>query len=194
VLQSQADAAVVWLGGNEFRANYGFLYDGGDPVPLVNSLSNDLAEVLDFVLAQKAGIKLVVVNLPDLGATPDKQAAHPDAAKRANVTAATVLANQAIANLAATRGIAVADAFSETRNLVNGETIWIGPVNIFAGSHPDNHPRHAFTRDGLPPSQDRQPCSHRLQSVLLHVHSSPHRWGNPGADRSGSHATLPRLG
>ena len=152
VLQSQADAAVVWLGGNEFRANYGFLYDGGDPVPLVNSLSNDLAEVLDFVLAQKTGIKLVVVNLPDLGATPDKQAAHPDAAKRANVTAATVLANQAIANLAATRGIAVADAFSETRNLVNDETIWIGPVNIFAGSHPDNHPRHAFTRDGLHPN------------------------------------------
>lgn len=54
---------------------------------------------------QKPGIKLVVANLPDLGASPDKQAAHPDPLKRANVTAATILANVAITNLAVARGL-----------------------------------------------------------------------------------------
>ena len=152
VLQSSADAAVVWLGSNEIRANYGFLYDGNDPTPLVTELRNDLGAVLDFVQAQKPGIKLVVVNLPDLGATPDKQAAHPDPLKRANVTAATVLANQAITNLAAARAIPVADAFTDTYRLITGETVWIGPVNLYPGSHPDNHPRYQFTRDGLHPN------------------------------------------
>ena len=97
VLRGPADAAMVWLGSNEFRANYGSLYGGTDPTPLINRLADDLGEVLDFVQGQKAGIKLAVVNLPDLGATPDKQAAHPDPVKRANVTAATVFANQAYA-------------------------------------------------------------------------------------------------
>ncbi len=152
VLQNQANAAVVWLGGNEFRANYGYLYDGGDPWPLVNALSNDLAAVLDFVLDEKPGIQLVVANLPDLGATPDKQSAHPDPLKRANATAATMLANLAIASLAAARGIPVADVFADTYKLVAGETVWVGPVNLYSGTHPDNHPRYQFTRDGLHPN------------------------------------------
>jgi lysophospholipase L1-like esterase len=152
VLQAEADAAVVWLGGNEFRANYGYLYDGNDPLPLVNALSSDLAQVIDFVRGEKPGIKLVVVNLPDLGATPDKQAAHPDPLKRANVTAATLLANQAIANLAGARGIPVADVFADTYKLVAGETVWLGPVNLYPGLHLENHPRYQFTRDGLHPN------------------------------------------
>lgn len=152
VLQDHADAAVVWLGANEFRANYGFLYEGNDPTPLINELREDLAEVLDFVRAEKPGIKLVIVNLPDLGAAPDKQAEHPDPLKRANVTAATVLANQAITNLALARGLPVADAFADTYQLIAGEPVWIGPVNLFPGTHPDNHPRYQFTRDGLHPN------------------------------------------
>lgn len=152
VLKDQADAAVVWLGGNEFRANYGSLYDGNDPTPLIDGLRSNLGEVLDFVRAQKPGIKLVVVNLPDLGASPDKQAAHPDPIKRARVTAATIRANQAITDLAAARGIGVADVFAETYRLVAGETVWIGPVDLYPGRQADNHPRYQFTRDGLHPN------------------------------------------
>lgn len=152
VLEDQADAAVVWLGSNEFRANYGSLYDGNDPTPLIEGLRSNLGEVLDFVRARHSGIKLVVVNLPDLGASPDKQAAHPDPLKRARVTAATIRANQMIADLAAARGIGVADVFAETRPLVAGETVWIGPVDMYPGRQADNHPRYQFTRDGLHPN------------------------------------------
>ncbi len=158
-LQDRADAVVIWLGANELRANYGFLYDGNDPGPLINGLVADLAAVIDFVRAQKPAIKLVVVNLPDLGATPTKQADHPDPTKRAKATAATVAANEAIAVLAASRGVPVANIFPDTYRLVLGETVWIGPVNLFPGREADNHPRYQFTRDGLHPNT----C---LQSII----------------------------
>lgn len=152
VLQHDVDAVVVWLGANEFRANYGFLYDGGDPLPLVTGLTNDLATILSFVQGENPGAKVVVVTLPDLGATPDKQSGHPDPVKRLNVTAATILANQAISNLAAGLALPLADVFPETYRLVLGEPVWLGSVDLFAGSHVDNHPRYQFTRDGLHPN------------------------------------------
>ncbi|MBP8258487.1 MAG: hypothetical protein KA118_02340 [Verrucomicrobia bacterium] len=151
-LRNRTDGLVVWLGANEFRANYRSLCEGNDPVPLIDALRHDLEQVLDFVREQEPGLRVVVVNLPDLGAAPDKQADIPDPLKRARATAATLLANQAIAALAADRGIPVADAFSETHQLAAGETAWIGPVDLFPGSHPDNHPRFQFTRDGLHPN------------------------------------------
>ena len=147
-----ADAAVVWLGGNEIRANFGALYDGGDPQPLINALRQDLGEILNFVRRQGAALRVVVPNLPDLGATPTKQAAHPDPAKRARVTSATILANQAIAEVAAAQGSAVADVFAATRPIVEGTPMWIGPIAIQPGIHADNHPQYAFTRDGLHPN------------------------------------------
>ncbi|HAV62648.1 MAG TPA: hypothetical protein DCY13_09810 [Verrucomicrobiales bacterium] len=172
-LQNNADAAVVWLGGNEFRGNYGTLYEGASPAGLINNLSNDLAQVVDWVRGRKVGLKLVIVNLPDLGATPDKQAAHPDPLKRANVTAATVLANQAIASIAAARGLPVADVFSDTKRLIDGETLWLGPVNLLPGSHPDNHHRHHFTRDGLHPNTCLQAImARRILETLNQAHGT----------------------
>lgn len=104
VLQGQGDAAVIWLGANEFRANYGFLYAGNSPPPLINQLVNELGAVIAFVPAQKPAIKLVIANLPDLGATPTKQADHPDVLKRANATAATVAAGKGIPRGLTSRG------------------------------------------------------------------------------------------
>jgi len=156
VVSQEAERVVIWLGANEFRANYGSLYEGSDPAPLISGLIHDLGEVIRFVQDQKPGLQTVVVNLPDLGAAPDKQQAHPDPAKRARVTQATVQANQAIAALAAAKGLAVADVFSTTERLVEGVTIWFGGVDIKPGTNPDNDPRYAFTRDGLHPNTPLQ--------------------------------------
>ena len=169
-LRSGADAAVVWLGANEFRAHYGSVYEGGDPAPLVQNLKSDLAKVLDFVRNQSASLRLVVVNLPDLGAAPSKQAAHPDPVKRERVSHATRLANQAIGELAAARGLPVADAYAATRRLIEGQTVWFGPVDIYPGSDPDNHPRWAFARDGLHPNTALQTEIARLIVAALNTH------------------------
>lgn len=42
--------------------------------------------------------------------------------------------------------------FPETYKLIAGATVWVGPVNLFSGSEPDNHPRYQCTRDGLHPN------------------------------------------
>lgn len=156
VLKQQADACVVWLGGNEFRANYGSLCNGADPAPLVQDLQNNIREVLNFVRNQSATVRIILVNLPDLGACPVKQQENPDPAKRLLATQATILANQAITVLALSRNIPVVDVFASTQRIIQGQRTWFGPVDIRNQSDPDNDPRAAFTREGLHPNTPLQ--------------------------------------
>ena len=37
-LQNRIGRVVIWLGGNDFRANYGAIYDGGSSGPLIDGL------------------------------------------------------------------------------------------------------------------------------------------------------------
>ncbi len=169
VLRNEADACVVWIGANEFRAQYGFLYEGGDPASLIRDLRHDIGEILDFIRDESTTIRTVVVTLPDLGAAPTKQAAHPDPVKRERVSQATRLANQAISELAAARGMALADPFALTRRLIEGGRISFGPVDILPGSSPDNDPRYAFTREGLHPNTALQVEIARLVVATLNT-------------------------
>lgn len=156
VLREEAGRVVIWLGPNEIRANYGFLYEGGDPSSLIANLVHDLSEVIDFVLEQKSSLQVVLVTLPDLGAAPDKRAAHPDPGGQARATAAIVRANEAIRALAAAKGIALADAFAKTEPFVQGGTLSFGPVALINEASQDNHPHFAFARDGLHPNTPLQ--------------------------------------
>ena len=92
-LSEKAQRVVIWLGGNDFRANYGPLYDGQPNSSFVNGLIDDLEKIIDFVKEQNADAQIVVGSVPDLSATPTKKAAHPDPAKRARVTAVTEAVN-----------------------------------------------------------------------------------------------------
>jgi hypothetical protein len=143
---------VVWLGANEFRANYGNLYDGGKPDSLIDGLLDDLGRVLDFVKKKNSKAQIVIALVPDLGATPTKREAHPDPLHRARVTAATVKANLGIAKLAANKGAGVADTYSRTAALIAGKPLFYGAVEIIDDVNADNDPRFAFTRDGLHPN------------------------------------------
>lgn len=176
ILSHEAEGCVVWIGANEFRANYGFLYDGGDSTSLVQNLRHDLGEILDFVRAQSTALRVVVVNLPDLGATPTKQESHPDPVKRERVSQATKLANQAINELATARGLPVADAFAATGRLLGGQPIWIGPVDIHFASDADNDPRYAFTRDGLHPNTALQI---EIARIIIAAFNAHHGTGIP---------------
>ena len=151
-LQNNARRVVIWLGGNDFRGNYGPLYDGRSSSAFVNGLIDDLGKAIDFVKKQRADIQIVVGSVPDLGATPAKKAAHPDPVKRARVTAVTETVNQRLAQLAAEKGVVVAHTYAVTAALVKDEPLYFGGVRILNDKHADNHPRFAFTRDGLHPN------------------------------------------
>lgn len=149
---ADAEACVVWVGANEIRADYRFLCEGGNPTNLVKGVRRDVAEILDFVRDAAPSIKLLLVNLPDLGAAPSKQAENPDAEKRKRASTAIALANQSLDEIAAAREVPVADAFKSTRRVVEGECFEFGAVSIRCASDADNDPRYAFTREGLHPN------------------------------------------
>lgn len=151
-LKSPGDRVVIWLGGNEFRANYGRLYDGGSSKSLIDGLIDDLGRIVDFVKKKNSKLQIVIANVPDLGAAPSKKAAHPDPAKRARVTAATVAANARIADLAKKKGIGLADVYATTSAVVRNAPLYFGGVQLLYDEHPDNDPRYGFTRDGLHPN------------------------------------------
>jgi len=151
-LENNVDRAVIWLGTNDFRENYGPIYDGGSPDTLINGLLEHLTEVVDFVKARNSDLQIVIVNIPDIGATPSRKIAHPDPAKRALVSAAISAANDRIAQLAAEKGIAVADVAAVTTKLLNNTPIYSGAVQMIDDQNADNDPHYLFTRDGLHPN------------------------------------------
>lgn len=155
-LEGPADRVVIWLGANEFRGNYGNLYDGGSSASLINGLIDDLSQIIDYVKDRKSGLQIVLANIPDIGATPSKIAAHPDPAKRALVTAATVAANQAIAQLASQKQVALADVYAQSARLVADEPAYFGAIEIINDEEEDNDPHFHFTRDGLHPNTASQ--------------------------------------
>ena len=155
-LANTANRVVIWLGGNDFRATYGTIYDGGSSTALISGIKSNLSRIINFVRQRNPKAQIVIVNVPDLGATPAKKAAHPDPLKRANVTAATQAANQLIASLAAKQGIPVANAYGQTANLIKGVHYYFGAVEIVNDMEADNNPRYAFTRDGLHPNTASQ--------------------------------------
>ncbi len=151
-LSGTAQRVVIWLGGNDFRANYGPLSEGRGGAAFGNGLIDDLEKTIDFVRRQNGSAQIVIGNLPDLGATPSKKAAHPDPAKRLRVSAVTESVNLRLAQLAAGKGIVVADTHAVTAALVNDEPLYFGGVRILNDKNADNHPRFAFARDGLHPN------------------------------------------
>ena len=151
-LQHTANRVVIWLGANDFREAYGTIYEGGRSDVLIANLVSNLSFIIDFVRLQNPRLQIVLVNVPDLGATPAKKAAYPNPAKRARVTAATQAANAEIAALATQKSVPLADAYSLTANLVNDVPLRLGPVQFVNDQNSDNNPRYIFTRDGLHPN------------------------------------------
>jgi lysophospholipase L1-like esterase len=176
ILRNEADWVIIWLGANEFRANYGYLAEGGEAAPLIQNLRSDLDAVIRFVHQQRADLNIVLANIPDLGAAPAKQRDHPDPDQRALVTAATKQANLALAELADSKGIALADLYSQSELLLTEEPTFFGAVAIFNGAHPDNHPRFHFTRDGLHPNT---PSQMEIARVLIETFNHAFQAGIP---------------
>lgn len=147
-----AQRIVLWIGSNDIRENYGSLYDGANPAPLVARVVDDTLAVLDYLRGRNPAAALLLVNLPDLGATPSRREAHPDPVRRALAGQVIDQINSQVAAGAAARGVPVVDANELTRRLLAGDTFRIGSVVLHDAAHPDNEPRHLFTRDGFHPN------------------------------------------
>jgi lysophospholipase L1-like esterase len=119
-IASIAERLTFFIGGNDINAVYGTIYNGDSPGTFVDDFIADSAFILDWVLARKPSLQIVVVNVPHVGITPDVQSSYPtDATKTARVTAVLIDLNRRLANLATERGLAYADIFTPTLPLLN---------------------------------------------------------------------------
>jgi lysophospholipase L1-like esterase len=119
-IQSTAKRLTITIGGNDIKAAYGTIYNGGSPGTLVADFMADMVSILDHVQALNPNIQIVVTNVPHVGITPLVRASWPyDPVKTEYVSAVLRDLNSQLANLAASRNLGFADIYTPTLPLIN---------------------------------------------------------------------------
>ena len=119
-IQSSAERLVLFIGGNDVRAVYGTIYQGGSAGTFVEDFLTDAAEILDRVLELNPALQIVLVNVPHIGITPDIKGSYPtDPLATGRVTGVLQQLNSGLAALAEGRGIGYADVFTPTLRLLD---------------------------------------------------------------------------
>lgn len=157
--QPQVKRIVIWLGGNDVRANYGPLYKGElSPAAWAAETYAHLAFVLDWVLARRQpDVQVVLVNVAHLGATPSKNEDHPyDPVLTGHVTAALDDLNAQLSALARAREVGFADIYRMTKELVTAQQMSIGGWLIYKRSSGDGDTDAMFLDDGFHPNMPVQ--------------------------------------
>jgi lysophospholipase L1-like esterase len=139
-IQTNADRLVLFIGGNDVRAVYGTIYQGGSAGTFVPDFLSDAAEILDRVLTLNPSLQIVLVNVPHIGITPDIKSRYPtDPLATGRVSEVLGQLNSGLAALAHQRGIGYADVFTPTLRLLEPAPLVIhGIPFINAGSTSGN--------------------------------------------------------
>ncbi|MGB0992937.1 MAG: SGNH/GDSL hydrolase family protein, partial [Akkermansiaceae bacterium] len=159
---SQVDVVVIMIGGNDLRSQYGTLYDPepGDPTTeqIIATIIANLNDVIDEIRRASSSVPIVLADVPDLGAAPDKISSHPDPVKRSQASVKVAALNQAIAELAVQRGVTPAAISQLTDRILSPEPAFIGAIEMIKDVDPtrENRPRYLFCKEGLHPSTNGQ--------------------------------------
>jgi len=136
-IQTTAERLVFFIGGNDVRAVYGDIYNGGAPDAFVAEFIRDATEILDRVLALRPDLQIVVVNVPHIGITPDIKSSYPtDPVRTARVTAMLRELNAQLASLARDRGLGHADVFTPTLPLLETTPLCIHGIPFINSGDP----------------------------------------------------------
>ena len=144
--------AVIFCGANDVNGSYDDYYNGTVTEGTLNGIRDNLAEVIDFIQSTNPAVKIVLVNVPDVGVTPDVIADHGNAAKRATATAKIALLNSKLAALAASENVALADYFALTRQMDGPGDFYLNGTAFHKAGHDQNPPQYLFAKDGFHPS------------------------------------------
>ncbi len=150
-LRDDAAYAVVFCSGNDLSSLYSELCTGTATPAQIEGLRDNLAATIDFVRAQRPALPIVLVNAPDIGATPSIKDRAPDPALRATATAGIANLNTLLAALAADRGIALADSFGITRAIDGATPLRLNGTAFLNTGDPtmENRPQYLFAKDGF---------------------------------------------
>lgn len=133
-VQTTAERAVLFIGGNDINGVYGMIYDG-DPIgSFTTDFIDDATFIIDWLQGHNPNIEIVLVNVPHVGITPDVQSRFPtDVVKTARVTAVLRDLNAQLASLCVARGIGYADIFSSTLRLLDPNPLCIQGIPFTNG-------------------------------------------------------------
>lgn len=186
-LENDAEAAAILLGANDFNNAYGTIANGSSPSDLIAQVVADIQWVVNRVQGAKSSLPIVLVSVPDVGATPDVRAAFPDPIKRARVTAAIETVNSNLQAIAAAEGIAYADIYALTRDIGLGQVLYFGAVDLINAGDPDNNPRYLFCRDGFHPNTSAQT---KIANIIIGALNARYGFGVPIIQNSEALALL----
>ncbi|NNM30450.1 MAG: hypothetical protein HKO57_13090, partial [Akkermansiaceae bacterium] len=153
---SDAEVVVLFLGGNDVNSTYGSLYDDTISPGFFTGTRDRFAAVFTFIRSERPAIPIVFVNIPDVGASPDVQADHPDPAKRAVASHHIASLNALLGVLAASHAATVVDLFAFTAQLLDPAPVYLGAIEMIRAGAPENPPDHLFCKDGFHPSTSAQ--------------------------------------
>ena len=141
------DSVVVFLGGNDIDSVYGSVYNGntGTTNDIIADIESDLEKIIDFVRDDTPGMRMVLVNVPHVGATPEVKDDHPtDPVRTARVTTALQTLDTNLRALATEKNIGYADILSLTIDLTIDEPFCIGGLPFVNQGSDSGAPDHLW--------------------------------------------------
>jgi len=123
------DAVVVFLGGNDIDSVYGPVYNGNSSTTnnIINRIEDDLEDIIDFVQDDTPNMRMILVNVPHVGATPEVKGDHPTHPVRTQrVTDALQTIDTRLRALANRKNIGYADILPFTLDLLSDAPYCIG--------------------------------------------------------------------
>lgn len=154
-LKDVADRVVIFLGGNDLKNNYRTYATGADPTDFINGLVSHAEAIVDYVRDQNTTVPIVLVNMPDVGATPIVVDTYPDSVERQRVTSITKEVNLRLLRLAKTKRIGYADIEQTTDRIISEPRFVLGGVRFLTGIDPkplSNDPEYLFSPDAFHPN------------------------------------------
>ncbi len=137
-LQDEVERFVLFVGGNDVDSVYGTAYNGGLLAGFTVNFIADAEKILDWVIDQNPALEIVLVGVPHVGITPQvKSEFPPDPVKTGNVTFELALLNAGLEALAAEKGIAFADLFRWTLDLLAPDPLCFQGVGFLNASDVD---------------------------------------------------------
>lgn len=144
---NDVDSVVVFIGGNDIDSVYGPVYNGNVSATndIIERIEEDLEDVIDFVLNDTPTMRMILVNVPHVGATPEVKGDHPtDPVKTGRVTTALQTLDTNLRALAERKGIGYADVLPLTIDLLDDDPLCVAGFPFINDGNDDGDPEYVW--------------------------------------------------
>lgn len=160
----EVEAVVIFLGGNDLKANYtGIFYDPQPPALLTQAVTN-LAAIHDFIRSNAPALPIILATAPDIGATPEVAGKYSDPTQLVVARGRVADMNAALIAMAGSRGATVARVDQLTDRIFDQRPLHLNGTVFSLEPDPANPPLAAFCKDGFHPATMAQAL---LADILL---------------------------